>query len=165
MVLVDLLAFLRTGWFGPLRAGVTRAQIRAALGDPEAWLSEPVEDAGVWAYGAVEFHFGGDPPDRAWMIFCDNFSREWPRRSHVLEVDTWILRDDLTLEAARAALNGHGIAFEEWTDARGPDARMLTVASGVQLHFHREAADEPFLFSAYEQSVYEPLNRTVISVS
>jgi hypothetical protein len=139
VVLVDLLAFCRTGRLGPLELGMTSACVEATLGPPD-----DVHENTTWGYGDIEVYLDEDV---VWMLFSDTLDQRTPSRA--LDVLPWVLNGRLTLTDGRDALAREGLEFHEFIDARGPDARMLRLASGVVLQFDREDEGQPFLFGAF----------------
>ncbi|WP_433421665.1 hypothetical protein ACQP1V_11090 [Microtetraspora malaysiensis] len=136
MLQVSLLDFLRGGRFGPIRLGATRAAIRDLLGEPHAVhiATRRVAYEDIWKYGDFEFYFDDshDGADILWMIYTDEFTI--PRCGSGVDVDPWLLRWDLPLAEATAALSGAGVGWDPHP-APPPDMDSIVTTGGVHLGF------------------------------
>src|SRR5258708_5678349 len=74
MKAVSLEAFFHTGSLGPIRLGMSRAQIQEAVGPPDyvGGTTRKYRQPSIWSYGNIELHFvrGGD---ELWLIHLENF--------------------------------------------------------------------------------------------
>jgi hypothetical protein len=72
---ISMREFLSSGAFGPLTVGMSRAQVRATLGEPHDWSiqSRQARLPAIWKYGVVEFHFHPET-DAVWLIHADYFN-------------------------------------------------------------------------------------------
>lgn len=61
-----------TGDICPVRLGMSRAELRAILGEPDetGGTSRRHPSPRIWKYDRVEFHFG--PPDALVLIFMED---------------------------------------------------------------------------------------------
>ena len=64
MAEINLLQFFKTGEFGPVKLGMTRAEVENLLGKPDSYYTiEEISDsddytsAEIWEYGGVELYF------------------------------------------------------------------------------------------------------------
>jgi len=64
MAEINLLQFFKTGDFGPVKLGMTRAEVENLLGEPDSYYSpddannsDNYTTAGIWEYGGVELYF------------------------------------------------------------------------------------------------------------
>ena len=135
-VSVSLLDFLRTGVFGAVRWGLSRAELEALLGTPDGTANRSRRDRHptVFVYGDFEFYIAPQD-DLLYAVHCDNFSV--PRGNAMLAVEPWILRYGLPLVEAEAGLMAEGIAFRK-SDAA--DAVRLYAESGASLTFSTDDA-------------------------
>ena len=66
MAEINLLQFFKTGRFGPVKLGMTRAEVENLLGKPDSYSSDTIyetinyAEARVWEYGGVELCFATD---------------------------------------------------------------------------------------------------------
>jgi hypothetical protein len=146
-VSVELLHFLKTGEFGPVRLGMSDAEVTAALGQPDCRTRAVNREKApsIWLYDPFELYFDSETGSRLEAIFTDHIEEiaECTR----LRVDVWILRRGLALEQAEFRLEQEGIDFATspcpWNKGNAVD---LTVASGVKLSFQvRREYDEDHL--------------------
>lgn len=107
---VDMKSFLISGVFGQISLPMSRQDIKAILGEPDDWTSEQSQStASIWKYANVEFHF--EPrTDAAWMIFSDDLASSISTSALLLE--SWIVRGQIPLEDAEAALLQAGIVYQ-----------------------------------------------------
>ena len=73
-VQVSLIEAIRTGEFGPIRIGMTQAEVAGALGDPDDRCF--MSGFAFWKYGDFEFYFEKRAPSSdwiLWLIHVDHF--------------------------------------------------------------------------------------------
>lgn len=140
---VSLKDFVRTGRFGSVALGQSRADIRGHLGEPDD-TSAPTRKRRtpqIWKYGDFEFHFL-DHADALAMIFIDQF--EVPAGGKTVSVDPWILRRSLPSNILAKELAGLGLDKEVVHDERL--ARIVIHASsGVQFAYYPSDFKRPVL--------------------
>ena len=131
-VVVSMLDFLRTGEFGPVRLGISRAQLRGHLGEPEEWGPAPKakHHAGIWKYGDIEFHFNGDA---LWLIFADHVEQLHGGRA--IDLDPWILGGAASVEQVLESLTAAHIPYQRIVWTLDDDTERLLVGAGVELLF------------------------------
>lgn len=141
---VDLLHFLKTGEFGPVRLGMSGEEVISALGEPDCRTRAVNREKApsIWLYDPFELYFDSEIGNRLEAIFTDHFEEiaECTR----LSVDAWILRRGLALEQAEFRLEQEGIDYATapcpWNKGNAVD---LAVVSGVKLSFQvRREYDE-----------------------
>jgi hypothetical protein len=110
MIAVSLLDWLRTGQFGPVRLGFSRAQLQDLLGRPDdmGGTSRKHRTPAIWKYGDIEFHFGGRD-DPLYLIHLDDFAI--PTGGPAIAFDPWIVRGGLLREEVEWILSAQGIAY------------------------------------------------------
>lgn len=131
-------AFLRTGQFGPIALGMSRADLLGCLGPPEDWSvhrrRKGPERAAIWRYGSFEFHF--DSSGTVALIYADDFGTLIG--SSTLDLDPWIVRGRMRRDDLESGLKQAGISFRV-TEAPDPTTcEQLTLVSGVTLLFVKE---------------------------
>lgn len=137
MVYISLQDFLRTGILGPVRLGMSRAQVRDVLGDPEhtGGISRKQRMPTILKYGDLEFLYRPGE-DHLQAIHMDGFAI--PKGSASMSLDPWILVGGLALEDAEKALDEAAIKFTKSPLSYDPSMIVLTSATGVELGFIRE---------------------------
>lgn len=148
--------FLRTGEFGPVRLGVSRAELQGYLGEPEDWGPAPKakHHAGIWKYGDIEFHFNGDT---LWLIFADDV--EELRGGETIDLDPWILDGNALVEQVLEGLAAAHIPYQRIVWALDDDTERFLAGAGVELLFSDETQ---YLFCGEEVS---PLARPGMTFS
>lgn len=134
---VSLKEFIRTGEFGPVRLGMTREAVVAALGPPASRgpASRTGLPPGIDQYGDIEFHFD-EHDGTLWLIHLEELARiRVPRGGDGFELDPWIIQADLTAEALEAALAGLGVRYAIGPDRWHPGCRELKTESNVKFLF------------------------------
>ena len=134
MIDISLKDFVRCGRFGPVALGQSRADIRAALGEPDD-VSAPTGKRRVppiWKYGDFEFHFF-ERADALAMIFIDHF--DVPRGGKTIAVDPWIIRRDLPSNDLARALDDLGLSRETLHDER-LERVVIHASSGIQFAYY-----------------------------
>ena len=136
-VKASMLEFARTGQLGPLRCGMSRDELLAAVGPPSDWMLDTVdriksrmETSGIWWYGDVEFHFD---EDRVWMIFSDH--SPLTDGGKTLLIDPWIIRAELPRLKFEAELTLRGIEFKTVTYPYAPDEVRVVTSHGAEFLF------------------------------
>ncbi len=137
-VAISLLDWLRTGCFGPLRFGQTRAAVALCLGPPDdvGGTSRKYRRPTIWRYGAFELYFspGGDALRG---ILADTSTI--PHGGPHLQIDPWQLRHGIAQQTIEEALTSAGIAYRHAVPLHLTDTTQITTAAGVWLNFEAEA--------------------------
>ena len=64
--------FTKTGQISPIALGMSRGQLRAFLGEPDDHAAySTVDDASIWKYDELEFHFDGGADGTLNLIFME----------------------------------------------------------------------------------------------
>ena len=136
----SLKGFARTGRLGPLALGMSRAEVRDALGPPMSWLAgKRVERSPLWKYGDAELYF--DAAEKLEVIHFDWF--EVPTGGPTLELHPWVIRRGLPLPQLEAALRAEGIDFGGGRDRWNPECVRVVTAARVDFLVQVEGdADE-----------------------
>ena len=139
-VAVSLLDWLRTGCFGPLRLGQTRAAVALFLGPPDdvGGTSRRYRRPTIWKYGDFELYFspGGDALSG---IQTDTFTM--PHGGPHVQIDPWHLRNGVAQQTIAKALISAGITYRSTAPPHLSGTTQLTTSSGVWLHFAAESID------------------------
>ena len=134
MIEVSLKHFVETGRFGTVALGQSRAQVRAALGEPDdlGGTSRKHREPAIWKYGGFELHF---PPsgDSLELIHVDHF--DLPSGGRNVVVEPWIIRGDLPQDALERELKKLGLAFGVREEANR-ETFLIETASSVQFGYH-----------------------------
>ena len=135
-IAASMLAFLRTGEFGPIKLGISRAELQDCLGEPKNWgpAKKAKQNAEIWKYGDVEFYF--DDSDTLWMIFADHI--ENLRGGSAIEIDPWIFHGGLLAAAALDSFSAAAIPYERIHETLDDDTERYRVGAGVELIFADE---------------------------
>lgn len=141
MIKVSLLDFLRTGAFGQVRLGMSRAQVCLLINRPIVPVKRP--DGGrwfIWKEGTVEWHFDCHS-DRLFLIHSDSFKRII-HGSRYVQVDPWLLRRGLARPAVEAQLRAASIGFRrsDWP-MDGDALSRITTEGEVELTFLNQGRD------------------------
>lgn len=136
-IAVSMLAFLRTGGFGPVSLGFTRRQLRGCLGEPDDWGPAPraKHNAGIWKYGDIEFHFHFRE-DALVSIFADNIKTL--NGGEAVDIDPWIFHGGLLAADALESLAAAAIPYERIHWTFDDDTERYRVGAGVELIFADE---------------------------
>ena len=122
---------IKSGEFGPVRLGMTKPEVKRALGAPDDEMirSRRQRESPGWRYGDIEIFFA--PPD--WTVECvfaDNFDvLDGGTRLHI---DSGKVRGAMSWAEVVNTLEDLGVAFSE-VPAPSPGDRWLRTASGVTL--------------------------------
>jgi hypothetical protein len=140
MISVSLKNFIRTGEFGPVRAGLPRDEVTSILGPPDdhSVPSRRFREPEILKYGDFEWHFSR-ASTCLWLIYTDGFSI--PQGGTRLSLDPWIIRGDLTRHTYQAALAEAGIAF---TAIDGPDPNNFCVRAESRVSAQFVESEEGF---------------------
>lgn len=137
--LVTMLALSLRDWIagaelGPLKIGATQAELRAALGRPDA-AGCPDEGVDmVWKYGDIELLFEPSRPARVWCVEMHAFSGA-PTGGSRICLDPWIVRTGLPLGELRRGLEKIGVGFREEVAKTDPWSLLVIVRESPRLHF------------------------------
>jgi len=138
---VSVLAWLRTGTFGPVALGATRSQVQLASGEPDdsGGTSRRRRTPSIWKYGDIELHFGVD--GRVCLVYLDHF--QVPTGGAAIDLDPWVLRGGLPREDVARHLTAEHIAFRVLGDS-GNDVHLVLPAD-ITLTFieHRTPSCPP----------------------
>ena len=134
MITVSLEGFVRTGSFGPVRLGMSRAQIQELIGPPVdvGCQSRKYPRPACWLYGDVELHFR-PREDVMWLIHLENF--QTPTAGGNLRLDPWIIRGGMTPAEVEQQLTACGIEFQQMPGASQSTTTTLIAGARVQLLF------------------------------
>ena len=142
---VSMREWLQSGLFGPVRLGMSRAQVQELLGPPvsSGGTSRRYRTPAIRKYGDIELHFGRREDDRLHLIYLDYFAI--PTGGRAIALDPWIMRGGLPRLDVEQHLDACGIPY---CHAAGPDltgSTCLVVDSGVVLQFidQQEACSPP----------------------
>jgi hypothetical protein len=112
MTTAMLRTFFASGSLGPIALGAQRTAVEAAFGPPDDFdaRAPTPELAEIWKYGDVELHFAGE---RIRLIHIDRFSGSdaTPAGSAGLDLDPWVVVDQLSLEAFVDTLERSGLQY------------------------------------------------------
>lgn len=143
MVEISLRAFIRTGEFGPVRLGMTREEVAAVLGPPDATSAPPRKrrPPSFYKYGDLEFHF--DLNDGTlWLIHMDGIAQvRAPEGGERVKLDPWIIQAGLTTEALGAALTSVGVRYSIGPDRWNPGCVRVETESNVKFIFVDKPAE------------------------
>jgi len=132
---INMLNFCRSGEFGGLKLGQTKAHLAAYFPPPDSvYPEEPGAECVIWRYGSIDLIFRGDELTN---IYADGFP--WGKLdagSHIA-IQPWIFKHPKKLRLAFVIkkLNFHGIDFRKKTFAL--NTRLL-LTSGVELYFENQ---------------------------
>ena len=142
--MISMRDFIFWGVLGPVRLGMSRQQVEAALGPPHVTnlAVRAARHPEIWCYAGVQLWFEEQPnvlerigadyfPD---ISYVDTSGTDWSL------IDHWILRGDLALEEAEAALREVGLSYTK-SEEDVEDGVTLLFESGVRLDFSREWSD------------------------
>lgn len=143
---MSLLEFIRTGCFGPIALGASRAEVFLFFRRPPNWSAESKtpDSARIWKYGDVEFYFD---LGQLWMIFMDDFGV--PRGEGDLELDAGPFYGAMPLNEATQVLQSERISYEIEIDEIGRE--MLSTSKTI-LAFDEDDKSEPSLISIYTKT-------------
>lgn len=136
MASIALETFLKTGEFGSIRLGMTRAQIRGRIGRPQVKTTKTDSHGRpiMWKYGDIELTFDPDE-DSLVAVTLEMAVGAVPTGWQRLGLDPWELRGGMAPEEVEAALNTAAISYAQ-LPARFPgDVLTLETAVGVRLGF------------------------------
>ena len=135
VIRVSMREWLRSGLFGPVRLGMSRAQVHGLLGPPDdtGGTSRRYRTPAIWKYGDIEFHFGRRDDDRLHLIYLDHFAV--PTGGRAIALDPWIVRGGLRRPDVEQHLDACGIPYDHATGPDPTSSTCLVVSSGVVLDF------------------------------
>lgn len=134
-VKINFLDFIKKGKFGNIQLGQTKHWILNNFPDPDDFgIGTTLEDAKIWRYGNIEFHFEGN---NLFLIFSD-YLRELDGGSK-LNLDKWIFKnyEKLNLTYVSTQLNLQEIDYCKSIEHFGI---RLKTKSQVELDFFGEPA-------------------------
>lgn len=168
---VTFLDWLRLGALGPVRLGLSRAEVLAALGEPEDWsvTSRRRRKPAILKWGDLEFHFAEDD---LFLIYTDAFDRGGPlsggrafrvrdaarftrattpedlqNRLHAAGVPFTVSSPPPENRAGSLTLNADG------TSSLSDVSFVVTTRPGVRAVFHSEEGGPPWLASLEAMAV------------
>lgn len=133
---ISLEAFFQTGSLGPVRLGLSRAQIQEAVGPPE-FVGETTRKSrqpAIWSYGDIELHFL-QGQDTLWLIHLENF--QIPQAGGNLNVDPWIIRGGMARAEMEAYLTACHLPFQQIPSPE-ENCTWLRVGAGITCIFINE---------------------------
>lgn len=139
-VAILLLDWLRTGLFGPLRFGQTRAETALLLGPPDdvGGISRKYPRPTIWKYGDFELYFWlGD--DGLSAVLTDTFTI--PHGGPRIQIAPWHLRNGIAQRASEEALTSADIAYRTAVPAHLVGTTQIITASRVWLNFEAPSMD------------------------
>lgn len=106
---IDLLDFLRTGEFGPLKLGQTKEWIGKNFAKPDM-VYRNNDESPIWHYGNIELHFHDD--NHLFLVHADHIDSL--TGGEVIDLNKWIFDRPqmLTLEYVICHLNKERISFK-----------------------------------------------------
>ena len=138
IVTVDILEFLRTGSFGPVGFGMSRAELKQLLG--------PADDVGItsrkdryptiFKYGDIEFYIN-PAQDRLYAIHSDYFT--FLQGNARLQLQMHGIDSTTTLSQMKELLQSAAITFSERVDQF--EGKRLVTQGNVVLGFGEIASD------------------------
>ena len=137
MINISMKELVATGYFGPVRLCMSRAQVESLLGHPDDWGGRSLEysKATILKYGDVELHF--DPIQyHLVLIHMDDF--DVPSGRRLINLDAWIIRQSLKVSEAEEYLSRSGIDYEVMQAEYEDDATLILAGVGVKLLFMGE---------------------------
>jgi hypothetical protein len=136
MKAVSLEAFFQTGSLGPIRLGMSRAQIQEAVGPPDyvGCTTRKYRQPSLWGYGNMELHFvrGGD---ELWLIHLENF--QVPEAGGNLRLDPWIIRGGMGRSEVEYHLAACQLPFQQ-IQSPEENCTWLRVGAGIMFIFINE---------------------------
>jgi hypothetical protein len=136
---LSIRAMVIRGELAGVRLGLSRAQVRARLGEPDDWSvvggrhrarRDDVDRSPVWRYGNFEVHFDGDQSVR---FFTDYVGEPYAGEGRGL--DRWIFDGESSLDFS--SIVGRLLDENAEFDVRRDTLRrrVVCVAGGGRLHF------------------------------
>lgn len=134
MVAISLQEFLLTGVLGPVHLGMTREQVRHALGEPDALggTSRKYRTPTIWKYGTIELLYHPGNPHLQ-TIYMDGF--EVPNGGSRMQLDSWVIRGGLSVEEVEAALAAAAIDYTRRPWRTTSEGILLVTLAGVEMGF------------------------------
>jgi hypothetical protein len=133
MIKASMLDLARTGQLGPLRCGLSKADLRTLLGDPPDWsMSKKVKigsGAKIWRYGNVEFHFPDQAGQFLWMIFSDH--DDLTDGGDAFSLDSWAVRKGISLSEFELELTQAGVQYVVEQPDFDPRRRLVVTSAKV----------------------------------
>lgn len=128
---VNLREFLQTGTLGDLAIGLSTAEVRQILGNPEDTSIGKANRPIIWKYGALQLHFDHDHLNFVGLYFR-NGEEAWP---DALCWEGWMPTAQTTLPELQDHLAGVGL--QTCIDLDEQDQITLLVGPGVTVIFDR----------------------------
>ncbi len=137
---VSLNAFLRTGNLGELRNGMSKTEVRALLGEPDAvgGESRKYRKPSIFLYGTAELHFDQQAPHCLTSFWWEAGEKGEFRLSPVCEILDWAFTPDWTFAQVDDYLDAHDL-LREYPESPSYDETMSSLIvreSGVRISFH-----------------------------
>jgi hypothetical protein len=133
-ITIDILDFLRTGQFGPVRFGISRSELHELLGEPDdlgvGTMRRRDRHPTIFKYGTFEFYVHPEQ-DRLYAIHCDHF--DMPRGNEQLQLHLHGIDGSVTIARAQDLLESAAIQFSERNDEI--QGTRLVTEGGVTLGF------------------------------
>ena len=136
---IDLVAFFLTGRFDRIVPGQTAGWIEANFPAPDH-QSDMGGGLGIWAWGAIEFHFDHG---LLYQIWCDDFDQVADGPALAIRRG-WLERPArLSLRWVLGQLNQERAGYQVGHDPVHPSVRLQVSKSGVEFHFEPGGAPSP----------------------
>jgi hypothetical protein len=137
---VSLQGFLRTGNLGDLRCGMSKEEVRAILGPPDAMggTSRKYPEPSLFLYGTVELWFRQQRPHDLTGFWWEAGEKGEFRLSPVCIILDWEFTPDWTFAMVEDYLNDLGLA-REYRDppvCNGDSTPWITLETGITISFH-----------------------------
>ena len=125
----SLKTFVKSGTFGQVQLRMKRSSVESFLGAPTDWTrgAPSREQAAIWKYGGVEFHFENDVLH---MIFMESL-----RGCRTLELDPWVLGSEFSLAQAEEHLAKARIEYRKESFFYNEGGVLLITRAGTTLSF------------------------------
>lgn len=129
---VSIKKFIETGYFGSITLGSTRTAVLEQLGMPSSGAQfERSMRSKTWKYGCIQFHFTNDIVTQ---IYANNI-RQQIDGGNVMQIDPWIMEDNLAFNSMLAKLDNAAIQYRCLPHFPYNDAVGIQAGAGVYLLF------------------------------
>lgn len=134
---ISLERLLRTGQMGDLTLGMSAEQVRALLGEPDAFgsISRKYPRPCVWLYGSVELYFRQKAPHDLRAVFWDAKEKGPLRLPAHCVVEDWALSSAMARSDIESWLQSIHLAVVKAHSPPASPTTVLVLSSGVNLTF------------------------------